>query len=34
MMQVGADYHENLTFEKTDALLDKLRKEDKRSRYC
>ena len=34
MLQCGETYHENLTFEKTDALLDKLRTENKRSRYC
>jgi NADH-quinone oxidoreductase subunit E len=33
MMQVGKDYHENLTFEKVDELLDKFRKEDKISSY-
>lgn len=34
MMQVGADYHENLTIEKVDNLLDEFRKENKKSRYC
>lgn len=34
MMQVGADYHENLTLEKVDALLDQFKTEGKRSRYC
>lgn len=34
MMQVGADYHENLTIEKVDSLLEKFTKEDKQSRYC
>ncbi len=34
MMQVGADYHENLTIEKVDALLDQFKSEDKQSRYC
>jgi len=33
-MQVGADYHENLTIEKVDTLLEKFRTEDKQSRYC
>ncbi len=34
MMQVGADYHENLSIEKVDSLLDTFKKEDKQSRYC
>ena len=34
MLQCGADYHENLNEEKADLLLDKLRAENKRSRYC
>lgn len=34
MMQVGADYHENLTIEKVDSLLDQFKSEDKQSRYC
>lgn len=34
MMQVGADYHENLTLSKVDALLEKFKSEDKQSRYC
>jgi len=34
MLQCGADYHENLDETKADALLDKLRAENKRSRYC
>lgn len=34
MLQCGADYHENLTNEKADALIEKLRANDKRSRYC
>lgn len=34
MLQVGADYHENLTIEKVDNLLDQLKKEDRQSRYC
>ncbi|MEN9445862.1 MAG: hypothetical protein RL728_374 [Bacteroidota bacterium] len=34
MLQCGADYHENLTNEKADALIEKLRADDKRSRYC
>ena len=33
MLQCGADYFENLTFEKTDQLLDKLRESNKRSAY-
>ncbi len=34
MMQVGADFHENLTIKKVDELLEKFRVEDKQSRYC
>jgi NADH-quinone oxidoreductase subunit E len=34
MMQIGADYHENLTFEKVDEILDKCRRENKMSSYC
>jgi len=34
MLQCGADYHENLTNEKADALIEKLRADNKRSRYC
>lgn len=34
MMQVGAEYHENLTLEKVDQLLDQWKAEGKRSRYC
>ncbi len=34
MLHCGADYHENLTNEKADALIEKLRADDKRSRYC
>ena len=34
MMQVGADFHENLTLEKVDRLLDTFKKEGKQSRYC
>src|SRR5574343_315756 len=34
MMQVGADYHENLTIEKVDNLLDQFKSENKKSRYC
>lgn len=33
MLQCGADYHENLTNEKVDELLDKLKKENTRSSY-
>ncbi len=33
MLQVGAAYHEDLTNEKVDSLLDKLRNENKRSSY-
>jgi NADH-quinone oxidoreductase subunit E len=34
MMQVGADFHENLTLEKVDQLLDTFKKEGKQSKYC
>jgi NADH-quinone oxidoreductase subunit E len=34
MLQCGADYHENLTNEKADALIEKLRQENKRAKYC
>lgn len=34
MMQVGKEYHENLTFEKVDQLLDKFKAENKMSNYC
>ena len=34
MMQVGADYHENLTIEKVDTLLKDFKSENKQSRYC
>jgi len=34
MMQVGHEYHENLTLEKVDQLLDQWKAEGKRSRYC
>jgi len=33
MLQCGADYHEDLTTEKVDALVDKLRNDNKRSSY-
>jgi NADH-quinone oxidoreductase subunit E len=33
MLQCGAKYHENLTLEKVDALLDKLQSENKRTTY-
>ncbi len=33
MMQVGSDYYENLTFEKTDKLLQRFRNEGKRKTY-
>ncbi|HMV15232.1 MAG: NAD(P)H-dependent oxidoreductase subunit E [Chitinophagales bacterium] len=33
MFQIGDKYYENLTFEKIDAILEDLRKENKRSRY-
>jgi NADH-quinone oxidoreductase subunit E len=34
MFQIGDKYYENLTFEKIDAIIEELRKENKRSRYC
>lgn len=34
MMQVGDEFHENLTLERVDELLDKWKAEGKRSRYC
>jgi NADH-quinone oxidoreductase subunit E len=34
MMQVGKDYHENLTFEKVDVLLDGFSKGGNTSNYC
>jgi NADH-quinone oxidoreductase subunit E len=34
MMQVGKEYHENLTFEKVDVLLDQFKQENKMSNYC
>jgi NADH-quinone oxidoreductase subunit E len=34
MFQIGDKYYENLTFEKIDTILEELRKENKRSRYC
>jgi NADH-quinone oxidoreductase subunit E len=34
MFQIGATYYENLTFEKIDTILENLRTENKRSRYC
>ena len=34
MMQVGADYYENLSPEKVDELLEKFRKQETYSRYC
>lgn len=34
MMQVGADYYENLTIAKVDTLLEKFKTEGKQSRYC
>ncbi|MFN6379056.1 MAG: NADH-quinone oxidoreductase subunit NuoE [Flavobacteriales bacterium] len=34
MMQVGHEYHENLTLEKVDELLNQWKAEGKRSRYC
>jgi len=34
MLQCGADYHENLDETKADALIEKLRADNKRSRYC
>jgi NADH-quinone oxidoreductase subunit E len=33
MLQCGAEFHENLTFEKADQLIDKLRQENKRKTY-
>ena len=33
LLQCGAEYHENLTEEKVDSLLDRLRKEDRRFNY-
>jgi NADH-quinone oxidoreductase subunit E len=33
MLQCGADYYEDLTNEKVDTMLDKLRASDKRSSY-
>jgi NADH-quinone oxidoreductase subunit E len=33
MLQCGASYHQNLTFEKVDALLEKYKKEGKRRSY-
>lgn len=33
MMQVGPDYYENLTFEKVNTLLDKMKSEGKRKSY-
>jgi NADH-quinone oxidoreductase subunit E len=33
MLQCGAKYHENLTLEKVDALLDQLKKDNKRTTY-
>ena len=33
MMQVGADYYENLTLEKVDQLLDRMKREGKRKSY-
>jgi len=34
MFQIGDKYYENLTFERIDTILEELRKENKRSRYC
>jgi len=34
MFQIGDQYYENLTFEKIDAILEELKQENKRSRYC
>lgn len=34
VMQVGSTYYEKLTPEKTDELLERFRKEDKRATYC
>ncbi|HMV25034.1 MAG TPA: NADH-quinone oxidoreductase subunit NuoE [Saprospiraceae bacterium] len=33
MLMIGADYHENLTFEKVDNLIEKCRQSGKRSSY-
>jgi NADH-quinone oxidoreductase subunit E len=33
MMQVGADFYENLTFEKVDVILDKMKEEGRRRVY-
>jgi NADH-quinone oxidoreductase subunit E len=34
MMQVCADYYENLTFDKVDEVLNKLKSDDEISKYC
>lgn len=34
MFQIGDTFYEQLTFEKIDNILEQLRKENKRSRYC
>lgn len=34
MLQCGADFHENLTNEKVDSLIDTLKTEGKRKTYC
>ena len=34
MLMVGADFHENLTLEKVDELVLKLKTDNKQSRYC
>lgn len=34
MMQIGADYHENLTFEKVDAILQAKKNDTTYSSYC
>ena len=34
MMQVGHEYHENLTLDKVDEILNQWKAEGKRSRYC
>lgn len=34
MLMVGADFHENLTLEKVDELVEKLKTDNKQSRYC
>lgn len=34
MMQIGADYYENLTLEKVDEIMDQMRESGQRSRYC